>query len=106
MVLFIGTVTGFGNTITDLAKDSEKVITVSANDVIIVDVVIFNMVEQHAFVERVSLPDKELFMEHKPLGNLFVINSYSTDIPILNSKDRTNYNSYRHQKSFRYVIVA
>tara|TARA_R110000782_G_scaffold106260_3_gene194467 strand:- start:274 stop:594 length:321 start_codon:yes stop_codon:yes gene_type:complete len=106
MVLFIGTFTGFGNTITDLAKDSEKVIIVSADDVITVDLVIFNMVEQYAFVERVSLPDRELFVEHSPLSDLCVMNSYSTDIPILNSRDRANSNSYRHQKNFRYVIVA
>jgi hypothetical protein len=58
MVLFVGAFTGFGNTITDLAKNSEKVTTVSADDFITVDVVSFNMVNQDIFIEQVSLPDK------------------------------------------------
>lgn len=86
MVLFIGAFTGFGNTITDLSKNSEKVITVSADDYT-VEVIALNMVTVDLFDKRAILFDNNSFD-----------NKSSKTSDVYNSNYKNNNNIYRRSR--------
>lgn len=93
MVLFIGAFTGFGNTIADLTKNSEKVITVSADDVITANVVILKMVENDFVFDRRLYSFIEL--EYLQKNSFIELHRYSKRLKVYNK----NYNQISNQIS-------